>query len=156
MKEFQEKRKIKKRVYSKFTILALLIVVILLARGTWGVYKKEKDSRIEMQRVQGELQVLKDRKENLAIGIDRLKTDTGVEEEIRNKFQVAKQGEGVIVIVDKAPTVVPTDDTNILKKIWNSVTGVFGGGKKATTTPMEPLAAGTILINASSSVSKTR
>ena len=40
------------------------------------------------------------RKEKLVSNIEYLKTDDGVESEIRNKFRLVKQGESVAVIIN--------------------------------------------------------
>ena len=41
--------------------------------------------------------------------IARLDTERGVEEEVRNKFEVSKEGEGVIVLLDKKEEEVKID-----------------------------------------------
>ena len=47
------------------------------------------------------LEGLQARDKMLSAEIERLKTETGVEQEIREKFNLVKEGEEVIVVVDK-------------------------------------------------------
>lgn len=43
MREFQEKQKIKNRIYSKTSIVVVLIMVVFISRGVLSVYAKERD-----------------------------------------------------------------------------------------------------------------
>src|SRR4051812_37175339 len=99
MREFQEKHQFRKRLYSKTVLFILAIVIILIARGVFGVYAKEKATRDELARVDNEKGVIQTRYDSLENNSERLKTEEGMEAEIRGKFDVAKSGEGVIVIV---------------------------------------------------------
>ncbi len=125
MREFQEKHDFKRRLYSKTSLIILLLVLILLGKGVISVYGKEKSSRRELERVQRDQQELQGRYAGLEERNNWLKTDEGIEAEIRSKFDVAKRGEGVIVVVDKAPAQPAPEDAGIIQKIWNSVKNVF-------------------------------
>lgn len=98
--DFYEKRKLKRILYSKITLIILAIIVILLFRSVWGMYEKERNTRILRAKQTQELNELKGREEALRAEIERLSTEQGVEEEIRSKFDVGKDGEEVIVIID--------------------------------------------------------
>ncbi|MEN9649665.1 MAG: hypothetical protein RL094_632 [Candidatus Parcubacteria bacterium] len=125
MREFQEKHEFRKRLYSKTTLLILVLVLVLLGRGVINVYKKEKASRAELERVAAEQLEIQKRYSVLAENSDRLKTSDGIETEIRSKFDVAKAGEGVIVVVDKPVPKAPEAEKSVIQKIWNSVRNVF-------------------------------
>ena len=49
---------------------------------------------------ENKIKELEQEKEKLSSDIAKLKTDAGIEESIREKFGLAKEGEGVIVIVE--------------------------------------------------------
>ena len=59
--------------------------------------------------------------------IDYLNSERGLEEEIRDKFNVAKEGEEVIVIV--GPEIGKPDDTkkegSLVKGLWSRILDVF-------------------------------
>ncbi len=130
MREFQEKQKIQKRIYSKTSILIVLVVVIFIFRGVLSVYAKERDSRMELSLLEKKKAELSDRLARVSANNDRLKTEEGIEAEIRSKFDVVKQGEGVIVVVDEKLPVQEEDTRGVMKKFWDSVTGVFKKDKK--------------------------
>lgn len=104
MKQFQQKKRIRKILYSPIVLLILGIIAVLLLRGSLGVYNKHKISEQNLERERFELQKLISREENLVSSLDYLKTDQGVENEIRSKFRAVKEGEKVAVIIDdKSP-----------------------------------------------------
>ena len=82
------------------TLVALAIILILLLRGVWGVYQKAGLSEANLARERIELERLKERENKLVESLDYLKTDQGIEGEIRTKFRAVKDGERVSVIID--------------------------------------------------------
>lgn len=124
MKEFQERNKPKKR--SKFVLLFMFVIFIFLARGSMSTYFKERESRVEVMRVMKERQELEKRYAVMSEQSEALKSDIGIESEIRSKFDVVKEGEGVIVIVEKDIPIIEGDKRGVLRKFWDGVRGVFG------------------------------
>jgi len=101
MREFQEKNRYKRILYSRIGIVLVLILIVIFAKATFGVYKKEKESAANTLQAQEELKKLEDRQEVLTKEIDRLQTDAGIEEEIRSKYSVSKPDENLLIIVDE-------------------------------------------------------
>jgi len=101
MLEFQEKRKIKRLVYSKITLVILIILIILMFKMVWEVYEKECLTKENLTKTSNSLKGLQVREKMLSSGIDKLETDTGIEQEIREKYGLVKPGEEVIIVVDK-------------------------------------------------------
>lgn len=145
MKDFYEQRdkqrgKTKKKKRSKLVLLALFVMLVLIARGAVNAYSKETDSAAEVARVLKEKETLQKRYDIISDENDSLKSDAGVESEIRSKFDVAKSGEGVIIIVDKEIPIIEEDKRGVLKRFWDSVKGVFssdssGSASRASTSP---------------------
>ena len=100
MFDFYEKRKIKQWIYSWPFLVLLVVISVFLAHGVWGVYQQELQTRINKNQRLTHLKELEVRKSALQDEINRLSTERGIEEEIRQKFEVAKEGESVIVIVE--------------------------------------------------------
>ncbi len=124
MIDFQQKRQFKRVVYSKLSLLILLILVIVLGRATYEIYKKSKLSSSNYVVIKKDYESLKMRKEMLESEINRLKTDNGIEEEIRSKFNVAKPGETVVIVINSSSS--DSADINSLKKgFWSSLWGMF-------------------------------
>ncbi len=100
MKEFQQKRKIRRFLYSRIAILTLFILVALVGKAVYSVYYKERESRRNLERTREELASLQARQNSLKNVVSRLQTPEGREAEIRGQFQVAKPGERMVVIVE--------------------------------------------------------
>lgn len=101
MLEFQEKRKIKKYLYSRVTLVFLVIGIALLSNAVWGVYKKQDMTKDNLDKVATSLESLRGREAMLQSEIDRLQTQSGIEEEVREKYGLIKPGEEVIIMVNK-------------------------------------------------------
>ena len=120
MIDFQQKRKFKKIIYSKIFFLILLILVIFLGRATYDIYKKYKISSDDYSVTKKDYDSLKVREDMLQSEIDRLKTDYGIEEEIRSKFNVAKPGETVVTVIDGTSS-TSTDVSNSNNGFWSNL-----------------------------------
>ena len=101
MLEFQEKRKLKKFLYSKTVLAVLIIFIILTLNAVWGVYKKQAVTKDNFAKTASNLAELQARDKMLSSEIERLKTESGTEEEIREKYGLIKPGEEVITVVDR-------------------------------------------------------
>lgn len=100
MKKFERKRKMKNWLYSKFSIFFLFFLVFILARGSVGVYQKARESFDRRNVSMASLTRLNEKKTYLNNEIERLESRVGLEEELRSRYSLAKEGEKVITIVD--------------------------------------------------------
>ena len=102
----------------------LAVVLVFAGKSVWVVYERNIESKTNLARSANALQALTDRQKSLTDKLDQLKTETGIEEEIRNKFSVAKPGEKLLVIIDdKTPTT--SADTNSEKGFWAKLVEFF-------------------------------
>ncbi len=139
MKEFQEHSgKMKRKKRSKLVLLFMFVILIFLARGSMSTYFKERESRVEVSRVMKEKQELEKRYAVMSEQSEALKSDIGIESEIRSKFDVVKEGEGVIVIVEKDIPIIEGDKRGVLRKFWDSVRGVFSSDETDASTSSVP------------------
>ena len=123
MIDFQQKRQIKNIMYSKVFFVVLLILTVLLGRSTYDIYEKSKLSYDNYNRVKNDYDNLIARKSILESEIKRLKTDNGIEEEIRSKFSVAKPGETVVTIINIDSS--SSEKQNLEKSFWSSFWSIF-------------------------------
>jgi len=86
-----------------FTVILLLIAFVLV-RGVWGMYQKERETYTGRMQAETELYDMQERKGGLRAEIVRLRSPDGIEASLRSQFDMAKEGEGVIVIVDHDKT----------------------------------------------------
>lgn len=75
-------------------------------KATWNVFGKERESKVNLERISREAASLESRKSALSASIDQFNTERGREAEIRDKFRVAKAGEQLIVLVDNPANAV--------------------------------------------------
>lgn len=118
MYEFQQKRKVRQIIYSKWSLLFLAVIVILLAKGNWGVIRKELGSRQNLNNVEKELLLVKEKETELRSNIYKLNTPEGVESEIRSRFSVKKPGEEVVLIVEPSNSTSTQDQSN---SFWSKI-----------------------------------
>lgn len=123
------------RKHARALWAAPLLVVLALSVLGWVFYTPMKiqyqESR-EQQRLQAELDSLKERNEALSAQVDRLRTPEGVEEVARQTLGMVKQGEHAYVVLDPAseesasppPTDEPADDTGLWDDALDLIFGV--------------------------------
>lgn len=123
MLDIQQKRKFRSVLYHRVTLGLLFFMVLLALHSTWKVYQKKSQSVAMMELSQKRLNELQARDLELESKIKKLKSTSGVEEEIRSKFSVAKENENMVIIVreEEAST------TNTAKKngFWSIVKSFF-------------------------------
>lgn len=91
----------------RFLIVLLLILVLAAVRGVWSVYQKEHESRGMRSEAEVQLGELEKRESDLRADIARLGSSRGVEQTLREEYEFAKSGEGVIVVVGDEPPPPP-------------------------------------------------
>lgn len=116
--------KIPKTLFSRIGIAVLLILTALLLRGVWGVYEKARYAKENRERAEQELHELTERREVLQEEITRLNTKRGLEEELRQKFDVGREGEQLVVLVDPPESDTPQEEPR--KTLWQRIVGFFG------------------------------
>lgn len=101
MFDFHEKRKIKAILFSKITLLLLLVPIAFLGMSVFGLYEKERE--VSKRRVENEqeLERLHERARALKANVHALTSERGIEGEIRDRYDVAKEGETVVVIIEE-------------------------------------------------------
>ncbi len=105
MREFQVRKKqqasINRILSSKWTLFIALIIIIILIRGNIRVIKNYFNLKDKYNKEAESYQSQKNREAQLNKDIDRLKTDQGLDYEIRKKLDVSKEDEKIIKIIDK-------------------------------------------------------
>lgn len=107
--QFGKKNKYKQVLYSRVTIFILLILVVLLGRSVWERFQIERDMAGRAAQIEAELHELSERKEDLEERVQYLEGERGIEEEIRKNFDVAKEGEQVIILMGEPEETAVTE-----------------------------------------------
>ena len=122
MLDFQQKRKIKRVLYSKTSIVVLAVLIFFLARSTYDIYGRQRLSVESFGESTREYESLKTREAHLTTSLLRLETEEGKEEEIRSKFGVAKPGEVVVTVIDDPAL---GSETAVKKGFWGKMMDWF-------------------------------
>ena len=112
MRDFKRRMIIRSILYSPITAGILIVVIIFAAHSTIKVFGTYMTAKKEYAAALDAFTKLQKREASLKAKIEALETERGIEEEIRNKFGFAKEGEEVIVIVEP-PTTVATSSTRV-------------------------------------------
>lgn len=102
MKDFRSRKKTKKNIlYSPLFLVFVFILLIFFVRSAFNSYKiKEKADR-EHQKIQKQYLDLVKKKDSLEKKINILKTEEGLRQEHKKRFNVIEEGEKIIHILDK-------------------------------------------------------
>ena len=100
MRNFQQKVNFKHILQYRPVLLFLGILVIFFDCGVFSLMSKMKITIENRKLAENKIAELQKEKEKLSIDIAKLKTEDGIEENIRQKFGLAKEGENMIIVVD--------------------------------------------------------
>ncbi len=119
MLEFEQKKIIRKTIYSKITAILLFIFLLFLLHGTYQIYKKSNESHKQLEVITNKLEELDEKKEKLTEKIIDLDSPVGQEEEARSRFSLAKENEHAIVIIDKEDEIKIVEETSFMESVWD-------------------------------------
>lgn len=101
MKDFRTRTESRRPFYHSWIFLTVLVMVLgLFVRSAYASFAKKKTADIQQEYYQEKVDDLEGKKNNLEEKIQNLKTERGREEEYRKRFNVVKEGEYMIRIVE--------------------------------------------------------
>ena len=89
--------------HSWYFLIPLAIIFGLFAKGAYTSFVKKRQADIEKDRYQERLGELEATRADLEAKIDKLETQRGREDEFRSRYNVVKEGETMIRIIDETP-----------------------------------------------------
>lgn len=115
MLEFQDKKRFRRILYSRITFGVVFFFCLLIGNATFDMYQTNRLTADKRKIAEDELLAVQIREESLRAQIGTLKTERGIEEELRTKFRVVKNGEGVIIVVEEEEKMATTSKSWISK-----------------------------------------
>jgi len=97
---FKKKKNTKTIIYSWATLFILVVFSGILLFGVVDIIKKSRETTKNKAAALKQLATLEEQEIQLQSEIGNLKTEEGIEENIRDRFFMVKEGEEFIVIVD--------------------------------------------------------
>ncbi|MCK5059846.1 MAG: septum formation initiator family protein [Candidatus Pacebacteria bacterium] len=122
MKSFFRKKQ-KNLLYSWPVLFLLFVFFLYTLYWTFGVYKKQAASLYALEETKRVWEQFKEREAGLTKDIEKLQTPRGLEEEIRERFSVAKEGEKMAIIVEDKG--VNEENKEPQKNFWNWFLEIF-------------------------------
>lgn len=110
MFDFQQKRKIRTIFTSRITQIILFGLSFLIL---WNVYERYLIARDVAERrvsLEAEIKKMEERKDSLEEEVKYISSERGVEAEMRRQFDIARDGEQVVIILDKEETATVTSN----------------------------------------------
>lgn len=95
----------------RLILIGLFALLFVSGRAVWVMYEKSRDASQKEARAESRVGSLEVRESQLRANIAYLHTERGQEEKLRQEYELAKEGEGLIVIVEERPEPPPPPPT---------------------------------------------
>lgn len=115
MFDFYQKRKLRSVVNSRYTQIAIVLLVFAVGWSAYVRYDIAMEMKERRELAEQQVEELQHRKEELAEQVEYLSSDRGIEAEMRRQFDAALPGEKVVVIVEEEnnePVIEPLSGTS--------------------------------------------
>jgi cell division protein FtsB len=112
--------------HSPIVLLVLFCLVVLFAYNMVGLIRKERDTAKKKELMLDQIDTLNKRQEVLSKDIDKLNSPEGIEDTIREKYQVVKPQEKMVIIVDDQQKPLQGDDPARDHSFWGFIKRMFG------------------------------
>jgi hypothetical protein len=122
MNRLNNKHKGRGLLDSKFILFILIILAVVLVKSAYQIFKKTNETKEYLNSLETNYATLENRYIEVKKDLEYANSKTGLEKEIRSKFDLSLQGERAIVIIDNdVPQIKPPEKKNFLQKIKDFV-----------------------------------
>ncbi len=112
--------------HSPIILFVLFCLLVLFAYNMIGLIGKERETSKKKDLILAQIDTLRAREKSITSDINKLKTDQGIEETIREKYQVAKEGEKMVTIVEEdRGNMVAEEESTKDHSFWGWIKSVF-------------------------------
>lgn len=121
MFDFHQKRKLRAAFESRITWTILLVLSGLMIVSAYDRYQIARDMAERRLDAEQEQARLRERRTELEADVEYLSNERGIEAEMRRQFDVAREGEQVVIIVEDeepAPASATTSDDAEVERPW--------------------------------------
>lgn len=112
-------------MYSKVSLLILFVILLIVGKGAWNVHKKAEIARAERNIALRYITQLETRNVEMLASLEHFKNDSGIEEEVRQKYTVARHGEEIVVVVDDDVKKGKNSEVVEKKSLWKRTMDFF-------------------------------
>jgi len=111
--------------HSPFALVLLFCILILFGYKIIDLIQKERETAYKKNLILDKIDSLQGRESSLSLDISKLETEEGKEEVIREKYQVAKEGEKMVIIVDEENKDSSVTEEKTSHGFWNWIKKIF-------------------------------
>lgn len=113
----------KRRLYSIPALVILAFLAFLFVRGTYIVFKKKSNSGNSVVQLEAKVAALREKQAELTANIEGLRSGEGIEKEVKQKYNVAREGEYVVILIDEEATTteVVAEDKPWWRRAWDGI-----------------------------------
>ncbi len=111
--------------HSPIILIFLVFILVLFSYNMVGLIQKERETNKNKISELNKIDELKKRKSTLSEDISKLNTEEGIEESVRDKFQVVKPGEKMVVIVDENANQSTSSEESTDHSFWGYIKRLF-------------------------------
>jgi cell division protein FtsB len=121
MFDFQQKRKIRSVFGSPITQGVILLITLFILLSAYNRYLIARDMAERRFAVEAEIQALEERRQKLDQEVKYLSNERGVEAEMRRQFDITREGEQLVILLDdteESSTSTNTESAATTTKAW--------------------------------------
>jgi cell division protein FtsB len=120
MRDFQQKKRWRSVLESWPVLILLALLLLFFAWGIVSLFSRMQTTRENKQLAEKKLIELQKKKETFTGDVEKLNTQSGIEETIREKFPVVKEGEGLVIVVEdkNKPEEIKEEEGGILSYLY--------------------------------------
>ena len=112
--------------HSPIALGLLFCVLVFFGYKIIDLIKKDIETTHKKELVLDQINSLQEREDSLNKDISKLETEEGKEEIIREKYQVAKEGEKMVTIINDSNTTNSQQETSVVSHgFWNWLKRIF-------------------------------
>ena len=103
-------------------MVLLAAVAVISSRAAWEMYTRFADASVAAAAAQGELKALQAQFASTTAEVEALNTARGEEEALRERYGVARPGEGEITIVrEEGQADAPVEQGGFVLRLWHAL-----------------------------------
>lgn len=119
MFDFHQKRKIRTILGSRVTQVFVFVVASFVLLSAYNRFLIAEEMAERRAAVESEIQALEARRESLDAEVRYLSNERGIEAEMRRQFDIAREGEQVVIILEDEPVPEPPPaPATTTKRAW--------------------------------------
>lgn len=126
MNQIIKLRRIRGVLDSKIFLIIMIIIAFVFGKAAFFMNKQKNETQKMVANITSEFNVLNERYSNAQKDLEYMNSNTGKEKEIRERFDLGREGEKAIFIIEEKPAPVLPKEPGNIDKFLTSIKNLFG------------------------------